>query len=92
MGDGLSSDDESLENSNDSTEASDNLESFGAAVRSDDDDDDDDDDEKAGHPGSPQLRSLGEIAEMSRSGDDDNFLDNSHEGRRRRRGLKKDLA
>jgi len=91
LGDGLSSDDESLENSNDSTEASDNLESFGAAVRSDDDDDDDDDDEKAGHPGSPQLRSLEEIAEMS-GGDDDDFADNGHGGRRRRRGLKKDLA
>ena len=99
MGDGLSSDDDSLENSNDSTEANDNLESFGT-VRSDDadaDDDDDDededkdDDEEEGHSGSPQLRSLQDIAEMS-GGDDDDFLDNGHGGRRRRRGLKKDLA
>ena len=52
MGESLPSDDESLENSNDSTEANDNLESFGA-VRSDDDsgDDDDDDDEEEGHQG-----------------------------------------
>ena len=44
LGDGFPSDDESLANSNDSTEANDNLESFGA-VRSNGDDDDDDDDE-----------------------------------------------
>ena len=55
MGDGLLSDDESLANSNDSTEANDNLESFGA-VRSngdddDDDDEDEDDDEEEGHQG-----------------------------------------
>ena len=98
LGDGLPSDDESLANSNDSTEVNDNLESFGA-VRSngdddddDDDDDNDDDDEEERHPGYPQLRRLENIAEMS-GGDDDDFLDNSHGGRRRRRrGLKKDLA
>ena len=44
MGDGLPSDDKSLANLNDSTEANDNLESFDA-VRSNGDDDEDDDDE-----------------------------------------------
>jgi len=54
-----SSDDESLANSNDSTEANDNLESFGA-VRSDgdcDDDDDDDEVEEEGHQGIQGIRS-----------------------------------
>ena len=93
-GDAFSSDDESLENLNDSTEANENLESFGA-VRSDDDDDEDededeeDDDEEERHLGSPQFQSLEEIAEMS---DDDDFVDNGDGGRRRRRGLNKDLT
>ena len=67
MGDGLPSDDESLANSNDSTEANDNLESFGA-VQSDDDndhdddddedeDEDEDDDEEEGHQGIQGIRS-----------------------------------
>lgn len=59
MGDGLPSDDESLANSNDSTEANDNLESFGA-VRSngdDDEDEDEDDDEEEGHQGIQGIRS-----------------------------------
>ena len=57
LGDGLPSDDESLENSNDSVESNDNLESCGAVRSDDDDDEDEDDDEEEGHQGIQGIRS-----------------------------------